>query len=220
MWMLLFACQNSPVPEKWSHKSVSQIPESFTSSFLVNGEQRYLIDAGYNPEATEIRSHLSDLQLELSDLTAVLLTHGHGDHIGGLKAMQDTPIYAFPDEDDVLNQRGVRDFEHLTDGQRFTIDETGKDLIVIGLPGHTPGTALFYVDGVLIIGDAGVSHKSGSIGPSPWYFNENHEAAKQALATIDEKIEALSLEIEWVVFSHSGPMPGDQALIALQEYAP
>ena len=220
MWLLFLACQNTPVPDNWSHKSVSQIPEAFTSSFLVRGDHSFLIDAGYNNEATEIRSHLAERDLELSQLSAVLLTHGHGDHIGGLKAMSDVPVYAFADEASVLSQRGVNAFEYLTDGQRFTVDDTGKELWVIGLSGHTPGTALFYVDGVLIVGDAGVSHKSGSIGPSPWYFNEDHEAAKQALATIDDKIEALSLEIEWVVFSHSGPMQGDQALKALQEYTP
>ena len=56
--------------------------------------------------------------------------------------MSEIPFLAFIDEADVLSQRGVRIFELLSDGQRFSVDETGNDVIVIGLPGHTPGTAL------------------------------------------------------------------------------
>lgn len=45
------------------------------------GSSTVLVDAGLNPRETKRR--LAHLGLELKDLTALVLTHGHGDHVAG-----------------------------------------------------------------------------------------------------------------------------------------
>ena len=101
---------------------------------------------------------------------AILLTHGHYDHTGGLdkaRALWKVPVYADEKEkrvlkDPMLNMsghyRGMPDISTeadvwLTDGQEFT--EAGFTFRMIHTPGHTEGSCCFYdeKDHVLFSGD-------------------------------------------------------------------
>lgn len=69
-------------------------------------------------------------------LTAILLTHHHADHIGGvpdLLAHSQVPVYG-PRND------GIAAVTHpLGEGDRFTVPGLGLDLSVLDVPGHTRG---------------------------------------------------------------------------------
>lgn len=61
----------------------------------LGGTTRVLLDAGFAPGVLERR--LAALGLSLSDLDAVLVTHEHSDHVGGLAALLrrcGLPVYA------------------------------------------------------------------------------------------------------------------------------
>ena len=55
---------------------------NFVPTLIRIGEQRILIDAGLTPDG--IRAALLDAEQKPEDITHVVMTHLHGDHIGGL----------------------------------------------------------------------------------------------------------------------------------------
>lgn len=91
-------------------------------------------------------------------LKAVLLTHGHGDHILAVNDLKKTfgiPVYALsaeeplllnPDQNLSLSLFGrsvtVRPDVLLRDGQRF--EAAGITLRAFHTPGHTPGSCCYY----------------------------------------------------------------------------
>jgi glyoxylase-like metal-dependent hydrolase (beta-lactamase superfamily II) len=81
----------------------------------------------------------------------ILLTHGHPDHVGALEA--------------VRQATGAPAGIHLADAQFFGIDgdfplldgmavEVGQARVMVShVPGHTPGSVCFGLDGEVVVGD-------------------------------------------------------------------
>ena len=64
-------------------------------NLLISGNTKILIDFGIS--VMKLRRNLQSLDMDISDLDAVLLTHEHIDHVKGIKTFvkrHDTPIYA------------------------------------------------------------------------------------------------------------------------------
>ncbi|MBQ7860539.1 MAG: MBL fold metallo-hydrolase [Faecalibacterium sp.] len=104
-----------------------------------------------------------DLGLDLHDLKAILITHGHGDHYGradwfreqyGCKIYMSRVDYEFA-QHDTRNRTGVLKWEiydFLEDGDVFRLGNT--EIHAFSTPGHTPG-GLSYIFPVT---DEGVPH--------------------------------------------------------------
>lgn len=102
-----------------------------------------VVDAGAEPEKI--------LDTARRSVAAILLTHGHGDHVGALDAVrQETgaPVYMHPAD---AAGRGVDDYEPLDDGQELEI--SGERLLVLHTPGHSPGSVTFMVGRDQVVGD-------------------------------------------------------------------
>ena len=109
------------------------------SVYLLEGDDRaLLIDAGaWMPHLAETVAKLTDKPV------TVAVTHGHGDHVGG--------IISFPEvwinfADMPMIEEGAREYgikaQLLSDGD--VIDLGGRQIEVLATPGHTSGSITFF----------------------------------------------------------------------------
>lgn len=116
---------------------------------LVRGDRRVLVETGPPAYVPLITAGLARHGLARSDVTDVLVTHAHWDHLSNITMFPQARVWMGPDEFEwalalapdepfiphahlrELRRRGV---ERAVDG-----DEVLPGIAVIGTPGHTPG---------------------------------------------------------------------------------
>ncbi len=107
-----------------------------------------VIDPGYEPEKIAAFLQKNGLQSE-----AILLTHGHFDHVGGVKALVGSgKVY--------LHELERTMPEALTAGPLYTTDTyparfsvAGMEFTVLHTPGHTPGSVCLVCEDAMFSGD-------------------------------------------------------------------
>ena len=111
-----------------------------------------VIDPGY--EATTIAEKLEDLGLTLD---AILLTHGHFDHVGAVKDLAaDTDCRVFLCAEDALLPpmfTGGKLYYTDTYAEGSILNIAGLYIHVLHTPGHTPGSVCLLVEDTLFSGD-------------------------------------------------------------------
>ena len=115
-----------------------------------NATSCVVIDPGYDEK--KILRHLQDEGLQAE---AILLTHGHFDHVGAMKALAmelDCPVYIRPEEHTMpqtLTAGPLGDTVAYPD--RFSV--AGMDISVLHTPGHTPGAVCLLMEDAIFSGD-------------------------------------------------------------------
>ena len=139
---------------KVTHINVGNLAENCW--FLANEDTKeaVVIDPGAEPDRICATAEKHGWKI-----TAILLTHGHIDHMGACESLRTelgVKVYALTEEEDLLLdakknlsvfiERKVVTFEPdelLRDGQELTL--AGMKIQVIHTPGHTPGGCSYYV---------------------------------------------------------------------------
>ena len=182
-----------------------------TNCYILSTEDRAIIvDPG--DEAHKIITYLETKGLKPE---AILITHGHFDHIGALKEVQakyELPVYVHKDETEYFTDskynfsgKAGRTPIEFRDLSTFKfIEEDGiieildQKIDVRHVPGHSPGSIAFYFKDadVVVAGDALFK---GSIGRTD-LGNGNHE---QLITSIETKL--FTLPDSTVIYQGHGP---------------
>lgn len=111
---------------------------------LHRGEALAVVDPG---DATPVLEHLAATG---SRLCAILITHHHGDHTGGVgELVRRYPVPVFGPAAEAI--AGVT--QPVADGDEVRIPELDLSLRVLDVAGHTRGHVAYYRRGLLFCGD-------------------------------------------------------------------
>ncbi|HYN14121.1 MAG TPA: hydroxyacylglutathione hydrolase [Burkholderiales bacterium] len=111
---------------------------------LRNATHAAVVDPG------EARPVLDYLARETLQLAAILATHHHADHVGGIAELLEkrrVPVYGPRNEP-------IATLTHpVSEGDTVTIAELGVEFSVLDIPGHTRAHIAYYGAGALFCGD-------------------------------------------------------------------
>jgi glyoxylase-like metal-dependent hydrolase (beta-lactamase superfamily II) len=154
----------------------NQYADRFVYSYILLGEKICLIDAGVRGTASQLQGYLKQVGRSPQEISIVLITHAHPDHIGGclaIKKVSSASFYAHPadkpwieDVEKQYRERPILNFFELVEGpvpvsqelrEGDTLSwEKGKKISVLETPGHSLGSISFFLEeeGALFTGDA------------------------------------------------------------------
>jgi glyoxylase-like metal-dependent hydrolase (beta-lactamase superfamily II) len=215
---------------------VYQLGLGFVNVFYVEDDEGglWLVDTGADAAAERVGGGIRALGREPRELRGVVVTHLHGDHVGGLAAVKEhTGAEVWMSAEDAALVRQGKTYRQLERGPgvvRSVIvramsvrpmpdrdpvavehdlrdgDELPFGASVVGAPGHTEGHVALLLprDGGVLIAGDAATNMGGRLGVGPVYED------------IDEGMRSLKrlagLEFETALFAHGRPLtPGAAA---------
>lgn len=169
-------------------------PVSTNCYFLINEELREAVIVDPGDRADKIRTYIAQEELKP---VAILLTHGHFDHIMAAEELRSTyeiPVYASAKEKQVLNSVSM----NLSNGfmrTHYTMDAdiyckegdefylAGCIIRVLETPGHTPGGCCYYIasENIVFTGDTLFCQSIGRTDFEGGSYQEICESIKKKL---------------------------------------
>lgn len=172
-----------------------------TNSYIIhNGKDGIIIDPADSAETI-----LKVVRDQNINIEAILLTHGHGDHIGALNEVRDelnVPVYLSKNDLIVYNTPSMNLAAMLglaePDKQPDYLIEDGEvldfkvgSIRAIETPGHTPGSMCFLIDNAVLV--SGDTLFEGSIGRTDFEGGSWTEMKKSLdfLMTLPDDLQVL-----------------------------
>ncbi len=174
---------------------------------LVRDSKAVIVDTGHAGLIEDIDAGLQRVGVGWGDVGDVILTHMHGDHIGGLPAVMDraTAATAHAGEPDIEAMRSPRPISVVADGDEvFGLD-------IIGTPGHTPGhvCVLDRSAGILVAGDALIGSDGGISGPNPRFSSDMNEANASV-------VKLAGLDYSTILVGHGDPVTSNGSTLVAE----
>ena len=179
-------------------------PATHTNAYLVGppeGGEAVLVDPG-TPFPKEIERLVAAVEAAASAsegalrLTAIVLTHHHGDHVGAVRRLAErfgVPVAAHAETADRLARHPsgpIRVDRTIEDGERIELAGPGEPLVLTAIhtPGHAPGHLCFYEErlGSLLAGDM-LSAVSTIVIDPPDGDMDRYLASLDRLAALDPR---------------------------------
>lgn len=212
--------------------TVEIVQDGYVSAAIVDlGEGHVaLVDCGNDPAAASILRALEHRHLGPDDVSTILLTHGHRDHVAGCAQFRHAEVYALTADARQaegheaprgpigmfvsVSPTGLTVDHPLEDGA--TIHRENAEIDVYAIPGHTAGSAAYLVDGVLFVGDSASQTSDGHLVVAPWIFSESQEQNRSSMHALAERLEHDHALVTAIVTAHSGVVSEGDLLALLR----
>jgi glyoxylase-like metal-dependent hydrolase (beta-lactamase superfamily II) len=199
--------------------SIHAVPVRGATVFLLAEERLTLVDAGLPGSRQPLLAYLHGIGRSITELERIICTHGHPDHIGGVRELVGPHVEVLMHPADLAALQGTfRDVlaathggsrrghliqfltRHpgqatpLTDGQLLPV---AGGLEVIHTPGHTPGSICLFARGsrVLFSGDV-LTVSRGHLDFASTFFSHDIRAAQASVLRLAD------YDVEQIAFSH------------------
>lgn len=191
---------------------------SFNPTLVQTGEEVILFDTGLTAEG--ITTALTAAGIAAADVTIVVLTHMHGDHIGGLS---EGDALTFPNARYIT---GKIEFDHWASAgnegfdakvrpleDQMTLIEDGTEIVpgvtAMLAPGHTPGHMTYMLESSgkkLMLTVDTANHYVWSLGKPDWEVR--FDADKTMAAQTRRKVFGMIAEQKIPFIGYHMPFPG------------
>jgi metallo-beta-lactamase class B len=156
----------------------------FSAWAVTTSDGIIIIDALFDYSVDdEVSEGLKKVGLDPQKIKYVIISHGHNDHSGGAKYLQDSykarVLLSAADWDLLDRSRGTRPARDLvaTDRQKLTLGDTTITIYIT--PGHTPGTLSYLIP----VKDNGTPHLVAEWGGTAFNFPRTPENFKAYTAS-------------------------------------
>jgi glyoxylase-like metal-dependent hydrolase (beta-lactamase superfamily II) len=148
-----------------------------------------LVDTGMPGSTGAIAAVLASTGATWDDITDILLSHDHPDHIGSLEDVTSRAPQAIVWGNAPLTARALDD------------GEVVRGLTVLATPGHTAGhVSLLHDSGALLAGDI-VGNQGGSLSRAPAAFTADAAEAEQSLRRL------AGIAFDRLITAHGAELP-------------
>jgi glyoxylase-like metal-dependent hydrolase (beta-lactamase superfamily II) len=207
---------------------IHRVDTGASNAYLIVDEDGLaLVDTGLPGSGKRILALIAALGRRPEEVTRIILTHQHPDHIGGaadLVAASGAEVWAHPLDTPAIEGTGERDgpkgplglvfnmlifprlrpvkvAHPLNDGETLPVLVSEGALRLVATPGHTLGHVSLYLASrkLLFAGDA-LRHSGEKVVPSPALFNRDQAQALRSFADLTR------LEIEVSLPGHGAPI--------------
>jgi metallo-beta-lactamase class B len=185
-----------PAKERWHAEPVKVFDNlyfvgmtEFSAWAVMTSAGIIVIDTVYDYSVDdEIAEGLRKVGLRPEDVKYAIVSHGHSDHSGGAKYLQDrfkTQVLLSEADWGLLDRgRGTRPARDansgvVTDGQKLTLGDTTITMYIT--PGHTPGTISYLIP----VKDHGTPHLVAEWGGTAFNFPRSVDAFKTYAASAE-----------------------------------
>lgn len=111
---------------------------SYNNVYALQGHEGVtLIDSGKAEHAHMLVRALTQLDIQPKDVSKVLLTHGHNDHVGGLSAFGLATILAHP-----LEEKGIKQYSSVKVVE--SLDNLPQEFVTFQVGNHSKGSVVYY----------------------------------------------------------------------------
>jgi glyoxylase-like metal-dependent hydrolase (beta-lactamase superfamily II) len=222
--------QLEPVPEvgKDVAGGARLVNDGFAAFYLLPADGGVaLVDCGNDETGKVLLDELKKRSLTTDSVTHIFLTHGHADHTAACHLFPKAEVYAFAGDVDLAAgkatskgplprfvadppEKQIKVTKTLTDGE--TVEVGDRKITAFAMPGHTAGSASYFSNGLLMMGDNASFNRKGAMVPAWWWFTDDVDQSSKSIQSLATRLKEHGDKVEQIAYAHSGPSDGSKGL--------